>query len=182
MRDNAGWAVRYHFVPRDLLGLTNLRADGPGTNVVGIAPGAYGGASGTWHSPGLPLRIAFDTPQAGTGDLNFGEAKATLTVAAGTTIQLENGGGIFVAGGGLRLLGTARQPVTLTSARPSPAPGDWGRIEFHAGTTACWPTSICPMPARCAILPAAARLRRAPGSWPWVPIPPRRLHHRSQRR
>jgi len=136
--DNAGWAVHYTFVPRDLMTLTNLRADGRGLNVVGITPGRYGTASGAWHSPGLPLRIAFDTPQSGQaspGDLGLGAAQATLTVAAGTTIQLENGGGIFVTGGGLRMRGTARRPIILTSDRPRPAPGDWGRIEFDSGAT-----------------------------------------------
>jgi len=136
--DNAGWAVHYTFVPRDLMTLTNLRARGRGLNVVDITPGRYGTVSGAWHSPGLPLRIAFDTPQsgqAGAGDLGLGAAQATLTVAPGTTIQLENGGGIFVTGGGLRMRGTARRPIILTSDRPRPAPGDWGRIEFDGGAT-----------------------------------------------
>lgn len=134
--DNAGWAVRYTFVPRDLTKLTNLRARGRGLNMVGIAPGRYGAASGTWYSPGgLPLRIASDQPVFAGGDLFLGEPQATLTVAAGTTIQLESGNSIVVAGGGLRMRGTARRPVVLTGDRPKPAPGDWGRIEFDGQAT-----------------------------------------------
>ena len=133
--DNAGWAVHYAFVPRDLTTLTNLRAHGRGLNMVGITPGRYGAASGNWHSPGLPLRVASDTPVFGGGDLVLDAAQATLTVAAGTTIQLESGNSIVVRGGGLRMQGTARRPIVLTSDRPTPAPGDWGRIEFGPGTT-----------------------------------------------
>ncbi len=54
---------------------------------------------------------------------------ATLTIAPGTTVQVEPAGWLDVApdGGNAALVaeGTAEAPIVLTSAADEPAPGDW---------------------------------------------------------
>lgn len=59
----------------------------------------------------------------------------TLVVQPGAAFRVA-GGSIRVAGAGasLQMRGTQAQPIVLTSDRPTPAPGDWGRVEFDTGT------------------------------------------------
>lgn len=62
------------------------------------------------------------------------EAGATLTLEPGLVIHMEPGASFTVRHGAVRALGTAQQPITITSSRPQPAPGDWGEWRFLAGT------------------------------------------------
>ncbi|KFJ14387.1 hypothetical protein DR66_5432 [Delftia acidovorans] len=62
------------------------------------------------------------------------ESGATLTLEPGLVIQMEPGASFTVRDGAVRAMGTAQQPITITSSRPQPAPGDWGEWRFLAGT------------------------------------------------
>jgi hypothetical protein len=55
-----------------------------------------------------------------------------LTVAPCSVIKVAEDSSITVRNGGaLKLLGTADCPITLTSSKDLPAPGDWRYIEFY---------------------------------------------------
>jgi hypothetical protein len=62
----------------------------------------------------------------------------TLTVEAGVEMRFEEGerlnmgSGSSYHPGGLQILGTAANPVVLTSAAAAPAAGDWAGVEFDA--------------------------------------------------
>ncbi len=89
-----------------------------------------------------------NTPLVLTSSLSVGEG-ATLTVNPGVVVK-SRGGYLSVAGGALKVLGTAGSPVTFTSWRDdsvggdynkdgtvtTPAPGDWGGISASSGGTA----------------------------------------------
>lgn len=62
------------------------------------------------------------------------ESGATLTLEPGLVIQMEPGASFTVRDGAVRAMGTAQQPITITSSQPQPAPGDWGEWRFLAGT------------------------------------------------
>lgn len=84
----------------------------------------------TWRNVGVPYLLGSLSIQ-GTG------GSATLTVEAGTTLKLQPRADIQVrTSGALALAGTAEAPVTITSAKSTPARGDWQEIEFYAGSVA----------------------------------------------
>jgi hypothetical protein len=61
---------------------------------------------------------------------------AHLTVASGVVLKLGAGTNISVrTNGGLTLAGTEAAPITITSAKGSPAAGDWGYIELYADSS-----------------------------------------------
>ncbi|MBZ5707927.1 hypothetical protein [Nannocystis pusilla] len=60
---------------------------------------------------------------------------AQLTVEPGAVIKLGDGATLTVGNnGGLTLVGTAEQPITITSSKTSGAPGDWVEIDVHAAS------------------------------------------------
>ena len=83
----------------------------------------------TWRAQDGPFDVAADVTVAGG---------ATLTIEAGVTVHMRAGVNLSVEQGALRALGTAAQPVVITSVRDqtgdTPAPGDWGTLRFLAGT------------------------------------------------
>jgi hypothetical protein len=57
---------------------------------------------------------------------------AHLTINAGAVLKMGAGAGINIEeNAGLTLDGTASSPVTVTSDKGTPAPGDWNEIEIH---------------------------------------------------
>jgi len=68
----------------------------------------------------------------GTGGAN---GMATLTIEPGVRVQFGQGGWLQISSsvnnpGALIAKGTASQPIVFTSARETPAPGDWYGIQF----------------------------------------------------
>lgn len=59
---------------------------------------------------------------------------ATLTVDPGVQIRMEPSSSFTVMRGAVRAVGTQDQPIVITSAKSSPAPGDWGVWRFTEGT------------------------------------------------
>jgi parallel beta-helix repeat protein len=57
-----------------------------------------------------------------------------LTIAPGTTVTFA-GGTLLEVDGALVARGTPGAPITFTSAAASPAPGDWGHIQFNDSST-----------------------------------------------
>ncbi len=93
----------------------------------------------TLRALGVPYRTAPDSfLRVGTSGDRVG--RTTLTFEAGVEVQFAAGTGVVVddglrpdtSFGVLRLLGTAEAPVRLTSAAPTPAPGDWRGLVFQA--------------------------------------------------
>jgi hypothetical protein len=84
-----------------------------------------------WRAQDGPFEVGADLTIAGN---------ATLTIEAGATVRLQPGVNLVVEQGALRVLGSAAQPVVITSARDrsgeTPAPGDWGHLAFRDGTDA----------------------------------------------
>lgn len=63
------------------------------------------------------------------------EDSATLELIAGTEIRFFAQGGLRVrSNAALRLMGTEAEPVTVQSASPSPAAGDWEEIRIEEGS------------------------------------------------
>ena len=52
-----------------------------------------------------------------------------LTIEAGVEVRFSNGGSLIVYGA-LSAIGTAAQPITFTTANPTPQPGQWAGIFF----------------------------------------------------
>ncbi len=60
------------------------------------------------------------------------DGSALLTLEAGAVLKLGDGAGVRVdRNGGLALAGTAKAPVTVTSALSTPQRGDWANIEVR---------------------------------------------------
>lgn len=56
-----------------------------------------------------------------------------VTVEPCSIVEMEDGALIMVTNGGsLQMPGTATQPITVTSAKSSPEPGDWDHIRFRS--------------------------------------------------
>jgi hypothetical protein len=122
--DTTGFAAYFDSTNADLSQFA-ITASGNGENAVGVSGNVNqtNGATGTWNNPGVPI---FPQGDVVTNNLNVG---------AGVTILLNAGHTIFDPGGALNFNGTATQPITLTSANATPAAGDWGRVEYDAGST-----------------------------------------------
>jgi hypothetical protein len=75
--------------------------------------------SGTWNRQNAPYLID-------GGTLNAGR---TITIAAGTVLEMSSGAAFDVQGT-LQVNGTASAPVIVTSAASQPKPGDWQYITF----------------------------------------------------
>ncbi len=82
----------------------------------------------TWASLGTPFVSDGFTVHTDAGS-------AHLTIAAGATVKMTGGTNVSVRdNGGLTLDGTASSPVTFTSAKGSPAAGDWNELNFYASS------------------------------------------------
>jgi hypothetical protein len=131
---------------RSFAGNTLTQSDRPlvvGVNEAGeLGPGTYTGnktdvielaqdtvtADATWQALGVPFRTV-------DGFSIGGPQPAVLTLAAGAVLQLGSAANLTVdSGGGLTLDGAADSPATITSAQQVPAPGDWGYVQFLAGS------------------------------------------------
>ncbi|OFX35673.1 MAG: hypothetical protein A2X08_12535 [Bacteroidetes bacterium GWA2_32_17] len=81
-----------------------------------------GNVSGTWNLAGSPyVIIANDTVPDGQ----------TLVIDAGVTVKFALGVNMYVAGT-LTANGNATDSIRLTTAEPSPTPGQWGAINFSS--------------------------------------------------
>jgi hypothetical protein len=80
-----------------------------------------------------------NAPYTVTADVTV-DSGAVLTIEAGVTVHLNAATNLIIKNGALTALGTAAAPIVFTSYRdianpnPSPAPGDWGHLQFRAGT------------------------------------------------
>ena len=84
----------------------------------------------TWGALGVPYVIESSV------DVTAEVGSAHLTLAAGVTLRFEEDTGLVVGElGGLTAVGTASAPVTFTSAKATPAPGDWDELEFYSGSS-----------------------------------------------
>jgi len=90
----------------------------------------YGGevaTDQTWAALGVPYVI--ETTVGVTADTG----SAHLTLAAGTTLAFDEEAGPAVGNlGGLTAVGTTTDPITFTSAKATPAAGDWTEIDIYA--------------------------------------------------
>ncbi|MET0286060.1 MAG: hypothetical protein ABW352_16385 [Polyangiales bacterium] len=106
--------------------------------VVSGQPGVQ--ESATLHDRGVPYQVGleddFDDLIVGSPD---GATPATLTIEPGVTLKFRAGTVLEVmhhvgterpSNGVLRALGSADKPVVFTSARPTPAAGDWQGLWF----------------------------------------------------
>jgi len=76
---------------------------------------------------------AAQSPVTVQGNLTL-DQDATLTVDPGVQIRMEPSSSFTVMRGAVRAVGTQDQPIVITSAKSSPAPGDWGVWRFTEGT------------------------------------------------
>lgn len=99
-----------------------------GTNVGGVIS-----TSATWTLAASPYTVVSDVTV---------DAGAVLTIEPGVTVYMSAGTSLVVQSGGILAQASAGSPIVVTSYRdvaspnPPPAPGDWGRVEFRAGTVA----------------------------------------------
>jgi len=75
-----------------------------------------------WKNLGLPYHVT-------DGNVSL---LAHLQIEAGVTLKMENYSLIVGKDGSLVTKGTVKDPVIITSAKSSPAAGDWGNIAFNA--------------------------------------------------
>ena len=83
------------------------------------------GSSTTW-------RVA-QSPYVLQGDVIL-DNNATLVIEPGVEVRMEAGASFTLRWGALQALGTAAQPIVVTSNAATPAPGDWSQWRFTAGT------------------------------------------------
>lgn len=124
LTNNAGFAAYFDSTNVDLSNFV-VTASGNTHNDIGISGNVNqtNGATGTWNNAGIPI-----FPQ---GNI----VTANLNVGPGVTIVLNQKNAIFDPGGFLNFNGTQSQPITITSANATPAPGDWGRVEYDGGSS-----------------------------------------------
>ena len=125
-RDNAGYGVsasaeNAHTVPESGVYTGNKAA------AVQIRGGTIG-QTASWGPIGAPYRV--------TGDLYVqGDAKPTLAIEAGTTLEFAADTGLYVAyndkPGALALNGSKDKPVLLTAVNPS---DPWAGVQLHKNT------------------------------------------------
>jgi hypothetical protein len=151
---NAGFAVAYDSAPGgpstpvDLSNVGGLQASGNGHDAISIGSVTAGG---TWPDTGLSLYLSGNvtvsagasiTLTTGTGTpapvLPYIGGALTVntggqaTILPGTTVRFDTGGYV-TANGTLDAEGSPTHSITLTSAQPSPAPGDWNGLVFNSG-------------------------------------------------
>jgi hypothetical protein len=78
-----------------------------------------------WKNHGIPYRIT-------DGNVSL---LAHLEIQAGVTLKMDGYSLIVGTDGAIVTSGTPKEPVTFTSAKNSPAAGDWGNISFNAGSS-----------------------------------------------
>lgn len=78
-----------------------------------------------WKNHGIPYHIT-------DGNLSV---LAHLELEAGATLKMENYSLVVGKNGAIVSKGTANEPVTFTSAKTSPAAGDWGNLSFSADSS-----------------------------------------------
>ncbi|UJB64238.1 hypothetical protein YS110_05445 [Acidovorax sp. YS12] len=83
------------------------------------------GSSTTWR--------AAQSPYVLQGDVIL-DNNATLVIEPGVEVRMEAGASFTLRRGALQALGTAAQPIVVTSNAATPAPGDWSQWRFTAGT------------------------------------------------
>ncbi|MGI8549280.1 MAG: carboxypeptidase regulatory-like domain-containing protein, partial [Dehalococcoidia bacterium] len=111
----------------------NLSGSGNGHDRIGmVSEGTVTGTGNLAASQGLPLELDATLHVGAGGSLNL--LAGAMLYMGGTSIYVEpaaNGApaGVFNASG------TQPQPVTLTSAKASPSPGDWGAVVFQSGSS-----------------------------------------------
>ncbi len=114
------------------------RYDGNRSDEIWVDPEHYLGESATMRALGVRWRIGAEERDSLVVGLGRDTPLATLTIEAGVTVafaggtalEIEHGGGAFPASGALLAMGTAEAPIVFTSARPTPAPGDWRGLWF----------------------------------------------------
>ncbi|MBU6399863.1 MAG: right-handed parallel beta-helix repeat-containing protein [Verrucomicrobia bacterium] len=114
-----GYAIRYD----TLTAFPSISGNSvSGTGNLGIAvPGGTMGGTNTWNSPGANL------PYFLNGELALAEG-AQWTLDPGVTAQTDNQRVLIY--GTLTALGTDAAPITFTSRKATPAPGDWKGVYF----------------------------------------------------
>jgi len=97
-----------------------------GTNCFAQTPvGGFISTNTTWNLAGSPYIV--------TGQNIIVSSGVTLTIDAGVTVKFDSTRSIQIDGT-LRAIGTAAQPIIITSNTLSPQPGDWGFILFNSNS------------------------------------------------
>jgi len=78
-----------------------------------------------WKNHGIPYRVT-------DGNVSI---LAHLEIQAGAILKMDGYSLIVGRDGAIVAKGTAKEPVTFTSAKTSPAAGDWGNIAFNADSS-----------------------------------------------
>jgi hypothetical protein len=111
-------------------------ATGNGTNAIVIGTGWYVTATGAWSPQSLRYLVRNN---GNSGWLQVCQ-NGSAAFNPGARFEFETDTGIYVVGdrwnywsGTLTVNGTAAQPVVLTSAQPTPAPGNWRGVVLEAG-------------------------------------------------
>ncbi|MFA5772971.1 MAG: right-handed parallel beta-helix repeat-containing protein, partial [Thermoplasmata archaeon] len=100
----------------------------PTANLFAQTPvGGFISTNTTWNLAGSPYIV--------TGQNIIVSSGVTLTIDAGVTVKFDSTRSIQIDGT-LRAIGTAAQPILITSNTVSPQPGDWGFILFNSNSAA----------------------------------------------
>lgn len=68
------------------------------------------------------------------------DSGAALTIEPGVQVHMQAASSFTLRRGSLQAVGTAAQPIVITSANATPAPGDWGQWRFLEGTNSAQTT------------------------------------------
>jgi hypothetical protein len=94
-------------------------------------------ASTTMHARGVPYHVGL-TGSFGELRVQANSGVATLAIEKGVKIRFDSGGAFVIqnhggatpAMGALVAVGSATEPIVLTSAATTPKPGDWNGLQF----------------------------------------------------
>jgi hypothetical protein len=103
-----------------LLGLLALLGTAHAADISGAIT-----ANATW--------TAAQSPYVLHGDVIL-DNNATLVIQPGVQIRMAAGAGFTLKQGALQAVGTASNPIVITSDAASPQPGDWGQWRLASGT------------------------------------------------